>query len=85
MNIEINEVVKTYVFNAHGNMVGARITKSEDGYSWDVSHFRIDDRSRTVMPEASAVGTIEEAIEQLKAYVNQYRSGYSPYKNVHYC
>lgn len=84
MTIEINEVVKSYVFDAYGNIVNARITLGDDGYSWDVSHFRISNRSKTVMPDSHATETFEEALEKLKAYVNEYDPGYSPYKNVNY-
>ncbi|MDR6162373.1 hypothetical protein [Pseudomonas fluorescens] len=84
MSIEINEVVKSYVFNAHGNIVNARITRGGDGYSWDVSHFRIAERSKTVMPISEPAVTFDEAFDQLKAYVNEYVPGHSPYKNVNY-
>lgn len=76
--------MKSYVFNAHGNIVNARITLGSDGYSWDVSHFRISDRSKTVMPDSQVTETFEESLEKLQAYINEYRPGYSPYKNVNY-
>lgn len=84
MSIEINEVVKSYVFDAHGHMVHARITTYQDGYSWDVSHFRINERSKQVKPEPNVAKTIEEALGQLQAYINEYLPGHRPYENVHY-
>lgn len=87
MEIEIKEVVASYVLDLFGHPVQARITRSintSESYLWDVSHYSVGEGSRPKKPVPVPAKTIDDALQQIMDYAKSHSSGYSPKENIGY-